>query len=220
MVIVLPVVGGLLVGQITYYFAREAKGHGVPEVMDAIYRRGSIIRRRVAGAKTVASACTIGSGGSAGMEGPIIQIGAAIGSTAGQYLDVPRRQMNILVACGVSAGIAAIFNAPIAGVLFALEIFLRDFSFRTFSPVVFSSVISCSVTHAIRFQDAAIFEVSISPRRVGGLPARRTRGPGTSAVSHPGRPLARRGPSCSSKLSIGRRTCSTPCGSPRRCTRL
>jgi len=160
MVVLLPTLGGLLVGHITYFFAREAKGHGVPEVMDAMYRKGGEIRPRVAGAKAVASALTIGSGGSAGMEGPIIQIGAAIGSSTGHYLRIPRRQMGILVACGVSAGIAAIFNAPIAGVLFALEIFLRDFSFRTFSPVVFASVISCSVMHALRSQDTAIFEVA------------------------------------------------------------
>ncbi len=159
MLIVLPTVGALAVGHITHYFAREAKGHGVPEVMDALYRRGGKIRGRIAAAKAVASALTIGSGGSAGTEGPIIQIGAAIGSRVGQFFNIHRRQMGIVVACGVSAGIAAIFNAPIAGVLFALEIFLRDFSFRTFSPVVFSSVISCSIMHGLRQEDVAIFEV-------------------------------------------------------------
>ncbi len=159
MLVVLPAAGALLVGLITHYFAREAKGHGVPEVMDAIYRRGGVIRPRVAVAKAVASAFTIGSGGSAGTEGPIIQIGAAIGSTFGQLLHVTRRQMGVLVACGVAGGISAIFNAPIAGVLFALEIFLKDFSFRTFSPVVFSSVLSCSLTHALRPGDRGIFEL-------------------------------------------------------------
>ena len=157
MLVWLPMAGALLVGHITYYFAREAKGHGVPEVMDAIHRQGGVVRPRVAVAKAVASALTIGSGGSAGTEGPIIQIGAAIGSSFGQILRVKRSQMPVLVACGVAAGIAAIFNAPIAGVLFALEIFLRDFSFRTFSPVVFSSVLSCSVTHALMGEDKAIF---------------------------------------------------------------
>lgn len=159
MLIVLPSVGALFVGYIIHFFAREAKGHGVPEVMDAIYRKGSIIRPRVAGAKAISSALTIGSGGSAGTEGPIIQIGAALGSGIGQYLHIPRQQMSVVVACGVSAGIGAIFNAPIAGVMFALEIFLKDFSFRTFSPVVFSSVISCSIMHAIRGEDVALFEV-------------------------------------------------------------
>ncbi len=159
MVIVLPTVGALAVGYLTHYLAREAKGHGVPEVMDALYRKGGEIRPRVAGVKAIASALTIGSGGSAGTEGPIIQIGAAIGSSVGQYFNVQPRQRGVMVACGVSAGIGAIFNAPIAGVLFALEIFLRDFSFRTFSPVVFASVISCSVMHALRKEDVAIFEV-------------------------------------------------------------
>lgn len=159
MLVVLPAAGGLAVGLITRFFAREAKGHGVPEVLDALYRCGGEIRPRVSSAKAVASALTIGSGGSAGTEGPIIQIGAAIGSSLGQYLRIPRRQMGVVVGCGVSAGIAAIFNAPIAGVLFALEIFLRDFSFRTFSPIVFSSVISCTVIHWLRSQDVAIFEV-------------------------------------------------------------
>ena len=160
MLVILPAIGALAVGMITRYFAREAKGHGVPEVMDAMYRRGGVIRPRVSLAKAVASALTIGSGGSAGTEGPIIQIGAAIGSSFGQLFNVTRRQMNVLVACGVAGGIAAIFNAPIAGVLFALEIFLKDFSFRTFSPVVFASVLSCSITHALRVGDRAIFEIA------------------------------------------------------------
>ncbi|MHC4234571.1 MAG: chloride channel protein [Planctomycetota bacterium] len=164
MLILLPALGALAVGFIVRYFAREAKGHGVPEVMDAIHRHGGVIRPRVSLAKAVASALTIGSGGSAGTEGPIIQIGAAIGSTFGQLLRVTRRQMGVLVACGVAGGIAAIFNAPIAGVLFALEIFLRDFSFRTFSPVVFASVLSCSVTHYIRPEDVGIFEVATLQR--------------------------------------------------------
>ncbi len=158
MLIAVPVIGGLAVGFIIQHFAREAKGHGVPEVMDAIYRRGAIIRRRVSVAKAVASALTIGSGGSAGTEGPIVQIGAAIGSSFGQLLGIKRNQMNTLVACGVAGGIAAIFDAPVAGVLFALEIFLRDFSFKTFSPIVFASVISASLTHALRPGTGGIFE--------------------------------------------------------------
>ena len=120
MLIVLPTVGALAVGHITHFFAREAKGHGVPEVMDAMYRKGSHIRPRVSAAKAVASALTIGSGGSAGTEGPIVQIGAAVGSSIGRFLHMQRRQMDIMVACGVAAGIGAIFNAPVAGVLYAL----------------------------------------------------------------------------------------------------
>ena len=171
MLVLLPAAGALLVGFMTYYWAAEARGHGVPEVMDAIHRRDGIIRPRVAIIKAVASALTIGSGGSAGTEGPIIQIGAAIGSGFGQWLKVHRRQMGVLVACGAAAGIASIFNAPIAGVLFALEIFLRDFSFRSFSPVVFSSVLSCSTTHYLQSRFAAegaeIDRAIFSVERVG-----------------------------------------------------
>ncbi len=159
MLLLLPAGGGLAAGCLTFFLAREAKGHGVPEVMDALQRSGGRIRPRVAVVKALSSAFTIGSGGSAGMEGPIVQIGAAIGSGTGQLTGVPRGQMGILVASGVAAGISAIFNAPIAGVLFALEVFLREFSFRTFSPVVFSSVISCTIMHSLRLEDAAIFDV-------------------------------------------------------------
>jgi CIC family chloride channel protein len=160
MLIIVPMLGALMCGLITQFFSSEARGHGVPEVMDAMYRKGGTIRPRVALAKSVASVLTIGSGGSAGTEGPIVQIGAAIGSSVGQALGMQRHHMNTLVACGVAAGIAAIFNAPIAGVLFALEIFLRDFSFKTFSPIVFASVISTSITHALRPDDGGIFEVA------------------------------------------------------------
>jgi len=155
--ILLPVLGALLVGLITYFFAREAKGHGVPEVMDAIVSKNSRIRPRVAVAKAVSSALTIGSGGSAGTEGPIIQIGAALGSTAGQFFQINRTNMPVLVACGTAAGISAIFHAPIAGVLFALEIFLRELNFKTFSPVLIASVISSVVVVAVMGTDTAIF---------------------------------------------------------------
>ncbi len=157
MLIVLPGTGALLVGVITFLFAREAKGHGVPEVMDAIARRDGLIRKRVALAKAVASALTIGSGGSAGTEGPIIQIGAAIGSTSGRVFQVARHNMPVIVGCGAAAGISAIFHAPIAGVLFALEIFLRELNFKTFSPVMIASVVSSVVVYGILGANDAIF---------------------------------------------------------------
>ncbi|MBW2675488.1 MAG: chloride channel protein, partial [Deltaproteobacteria bacterium] len=102
-----PVVGGLLVGLIVYFLAREAKGHGVPEVMEAVALKGGIIRKRVVLVKSIASAISIGSGGSAGREGPIVQIGAAIGSSFGQILKVSADRMRTLVGCGAAAGIAA-----------------------------------------------------------------------------------------------------------------
>ncbi|MBN2375192.1 MAG: chloride channel protein [Sedimentisphaerales bacterium] len=155
--VILPAVGALFVGLITYFFAREAKGHGVPEVMDAIARRDGRIRPRVALAKAVSSALTIGSGGSAGTEGPIIQIGAALGSAFGQFFKVANHNMPVLVGCGAAAGISAIFHAPIAGVLFALEIFLRQLNFRTFSPVLMASVTSSVVVKAMLGSNEAIF---------------------------------------------------------------
>jgi len=144
----IPLVGGLIVGPIVYKFAVEAKGHGVPEVMDAVARRGGIIRPRVALAKAVASAICIGSGGSAGREGPIVQIGSAIGSTIGQLFKMSAGRVRILVGCGAAAGISAVFNAPIAGVIFSLEIILGDFAVRTFSPVLISSVVASIVSRA------------------------------------------------------------------------
>ena len=141
-----PVIGGLIVGPLVYFFAREAKGHGVPEVMEAIALKGGVIRKRVVVVKTLASAICIGSGGSVGREGPIVQIGSAVGSTLGQFMKVSADRMRILVGCGAAAGIAATFNAPIAGSMFALEIVLGDFGLATFSPIVISSVVATAVS--------------------------------------------------------------------------
>jgi CIC family chloride channel protein len=144
--VVAPAVGGIFVGPLVYFVAREAKGHGVPEVMESIVVRGGVIRPRVVVVKAVASAITIGSGGSVGREGPIVQIGSALGSTIGQFLGVSTRQIRTLVGCGAAAGIAAAFNAPIAGALFAVEILLGDFGVPQFSPIVISSVVATVVS--------------------------------------------------------------------------
>jgi CIC family chloride channel protein len=137
-----PAVGGLIVGPLVYLLAREAKGHGVPEVMDACANLGGRIRPRVAAVKILASAVSIGTGGSVGREGPIVQIGSAVGSSAGQLFGFSGERLKVLVATGAAAGIAATFNAPIAGVLFAIEIILGRGSVRTFSPLVVGSVIA------------------------------------------------------------------------------
>jgi len=146
---VIPLLGGLLVGPIVYKYASEAKGHGVPEVMNAVARLGGIIRPRVAAAKTIASAICIGSGGSAGREGPIVQIGSAIGSTIGQMFRMSGDRVKILVGCGAAAGISSVFNAPIAGVFFSLEIILGNYAITTFSPVILSSVVASVVTRSV-----------------------------------------------------------------------
>ena len=141
-VIWVPALGGLIVGPLVYFFAREAKGHGVPEVMEAVAVRGGVMRTRVVVVKTLASALSIGSGGSVGREGPIVQIGAAIGSVMGQWLRVPPRQLRTFVGCGAAAGISATFNAPIAGALFAVEVIVGDFAVTQFSPIVISAVVA------------------------------------------------------------------------------
>jgi len=138
-VIFTPVVGGLLYGPLIALFAREARGHGVPEVMLAVAERGGRIRPRVAVVKSLASALCIGSGGSVGREGPIVQIGSALGSALGQLTRVPESRLRVLVACGAAGGISATFNAPIAGVFFGLELILRDFEADSFGVVVLSS---------------------------------------------------------------------------------
>jgi chloride channel protein, CIC family len=138
-VILVPVVGGLGVTFIVRTFAPEAKGHGVPEVMDAIYYRRGVIRPVVAVAKSLASALSIGSGAAVGREGPIIQIGSALGSTLGQVIRMSMGQRIILVAAGAGAGIAATFNTPIGGVLFATELMLPEISVNTFLPVAIAT---------------------------------------------------------------------------------
>ena len=143
-----PAIGGAFVGPLVYFLAREAKGHGVPEVMNAVAMEGGIIRKRVVVIKTLASAMCIGSGGSVGREGPIVQIGSAIGSSLGQILRVTDDEMRILVGCGAAAGIAATFNAPIAGAIFALEIVLADFALTTFTPIILSSVMATVVSRS------------------------------------------------------------------------
>jgi CIC family chloride channel protein len=146
-VVFVPALGGLAVGAITRWFAPEAKGHGVPEVMEAVAKRGGIIRPRVVVAKAVASGLSIASGGSVGREGPIVQIGSAIGSTVGQILRVGPRRMRTLVGCGAAAAVAATFNAPVAGALFAVEVILGDFGVPQFSPIVIASVAATVVSH-------------------------------------------------------------------------
>ncbi len=147
-VVAAPVVGGLIYGPLIHLFAPEARGHGVPEVMFAVAERGGRIRPQVAVVKSLASALCIGSGGSVGREGPIVQIGSALGSTLGQLSRVPESRLRILVACGAAGGISATFNAPIAGVFFGLELILRDFEAESFGVVVLSSFVADIVGRA------------------------------------------------------------------------
>ncbi len=146
-IVVLPALGGLLIGPIVTRFARETRGQGVSDVMLAIETAGSRIRARVAPTMAVTTALTIGSGGAAGRQGPIVQIGAGIGSTVAQALRLSNDNMRLLVACGVAGGVAAAFNAPIAGVFFALEVVLRSITTRNFGVVMIASL-AATVTAA------------------------------------------------------------------------
>ena len=160
-VIFVPAVGGLIVGCIIYFTKTgETKGHGVPEVMEAVWREGGRIRPRVAAVKVFASSICLGSGGSAGREGPIVQIGSSIGSTAAQLFRLPEDLIKTLVACGAAAGISATFNAPIGGIFFALEVILG----RVVSPrlgfVALSSVVADLIAHTF-LGDFRTFEVPV-----------------------------------------------------------
>jgi CIC family chloride channel protein len=146
--LLVPAIGGLVVGPLVHFLAPEAEGHGVPEVIEAVTMRGGRIRKRVATIKSLASALTIGTGGSVGREGPVVQIGAALGSTLGQLLRLPAEQLKTLAACGAAGGIAAVFNAPIAGAFFALEVITGNFAMPSFSPVILSSVMATVVSRA------------------------------------------------------------------------
>jgi chloride channel protein, CIC family len=143
--VVIPVLGGIIYGPLIYRYAREARGHGVPEVMVAVAENGGRIRPQVSVVKAVASALCIGTGGSVGREGPIVQIGSALASSFGQWARMPENRMRILVACGAAGGIAATFNAPITGVFFGVEIILREFSIEAMFTVMLSAMIADAV---------------------------------------------------------------------------
>ena len=145
--ILIPAIGGAIVGPLVYYFTREAKGHGVPEVMEALKLRGGKIRPRVVVIKSLASSVCITSGDSVGREGPIAQIVSALGSFVGQVLKLSEDHLRTLLACVAAGGIAATFNTPIAGAIFALEVLLRRFSSVYFGAVVISAVTADVIAH-------------------------------------------------------------------------
>lgn len=149
MLVVIPATGGLVVGVLSRYVFRAREGHGVTDVIESVIRTSGFQKPLIAVEKIFTSAITIGTGGSAGAEGPIVQIGAAISSGVGQVFQVARQHMPILIACGAAAGISSIFNAPFGGVLFALEVILQDFSLRSITPVVLASVVAQITTRGL-----------------------------------------------------------------------
>jgi chloride channel protein, CIC family len=145
-VIVIPAIGILLASMLTRRLAPEARGHGVPEVMYAVVEDGGRIRPVVAFVKLIASALTIGSGGSAGTAGPIIQMGAGFGSSVAQIFKLSPREVVILVGAGVASSVAATFNAPIGGLFFAIELILPEYSLMTIMPLVIASIVATHLT--------------------------------------------------------------------------
>ena len=148
-----PAIGGLIVGPLVTYIVQEARGHGVPEVIEALVFKKGTIRFRVAPLKALISAICIGSGGSAGREGPIVQIGASFGSSLGNYLELSPEKVKTLLGAGAAAGIAGTFNAPLAGVVFSMEVLLKKFELSNFSPLVVAAVTGTAVAN-ILFGDA------------------------------------------------------------------
>src|SRR5271165_210189 len=144
-VILVPVVGGLIVGVMAKYGSSKIKGHGIPEAMEAVLTNRSRIAPRVAILKPISAAIAIGTGGPFGAEGPIIQTGGAIGSLVGQVLHTTAVERKVLLACGAAAGMSATFNTPIAGVILAIELLLFEFKSRSFIPLVIASTLATAV---------------------------------------------------------------------------
>lgn len=144
-VILIPPVGGLLVGLLIYFLEPTLKGHGIPEAMEAVLFGHSRMRLRVAILKPLATAFAIGTGGPFGAEGPIIQTGGAIGSLLGQALRLTPYNRRVLLACGAAAGMAATFTAPLAGILVAIELLLFELRARSFIPVALASAVATGV---------------------------------------------------------------------------
>jgi len=144
-----PAVGGLIVGWIAIKAAPDSAGEGVPLVIESVAKKGGMLNPFLSVTKLVTSAVSIGSGGAGGREGPVIAIGGAIGSSIGQMFKLNEEQMKSLVGCGAAAGLAAVFNAPIGGALFAMEVVIGSFNMQTFSPIIISSVFGTFVSRTI-----------------------------------------------------------------------
>ena len=144
-VILIPVIGGLIVGMMAKYGTSKSKGHGIPEAMEAVLVNRSRIEPRVALLKPLSAALAIGTGGPFGAEGPIIQTGGALGSLVGQILHTTAVERKTLLACGAAAGMSATFNTPIAGVIIAIELLMFEFKSRSFIPLVVASTLATEV---------------------------------------------------------------------------
>jgi H+/Cl- antiporter ClcA len=157
-VIVVPVIGGLLIGLMAKYGSPKIRGHGIPEAMEAVLTSNSRIEAKVAILKPISAAVGIGTGGPFGAEGPIIQTGGAFGSLVGQLVSTTASERKVLLACGAGAGLAAMFNAPITGALLAIELLLFEFQARSFIPLMLANALAIAVRLKL-FGDETMFEV-------------------------------------------------------------
>ncbi len=168
--ILMPVVGGALVGLMSKYGTDQIQGHGLPEALEAVVSNNSRIPGKVAIWKPLSAAIVIGTGGPFGAEGPIIQTGGAVGSFVGQILKTTESERRILLACGSAAGLAATFGTPISGVVMAIEILLFEFRTRSFIPLVIASSLATAVRFQI-MQSGAMFPIrSLNFEFTGALP--------------------------------------------------
>ena len=158
-VIVVPVLGGIVVGFMAKYGSSKIKGHGIPEAMEAVLTNRSRIQPRVAILKPISAAIAIGTGGPFGAEGPIIQTGGALGSLIGQIVHTTAAERKVLLACGAAAGMSATFNTPIAGVILAIELLLFEFKSRSFIPLVIASTLATAV-HLQLLGSGPMFQVA------------------------------------------------------------
>jgi len=154
-----PAIGGLIIGPVIAYVVKEARGHGVPEVMEAAAKKEGKMRFRIVPLKAIVSAICIGSGGSAGREGPIVQIGSAFGSSVGKFLKLSTEKTKALLGAGAAAGIAGTFNAPLAGVIFSIEVILRNIRLRFLSAIVVASVVGVAVANIFLDRFYAVFTI-------------------------------------------------------------
>ncbi len=167
-VLLVPAAGGLLAGGLCWWLAPEAEGHGTDAVIRAFHRAGGVIRKRVIAVKAVASALTIGTGGSAGQEGPVAQVGAGVGSMIGEFLKLPARDRRLFVLAGATAGVGAMFTAPLGGALLMAEVPYRksDFEGDALIPCIISSIVAYATFTTVTGKTRAI---ELPPEVLAGL---------------------------------------------------
>lgn len=159
-VIVVPVIGGIIVGLMALYGSKAIRGHGIPEAMEQILTNKSRIKPSITFLKPVSSAVSIGTGGPFGAEGPIIATGGAFGSTLGQLLKISHYERKVLLAAGATAGMSAIFGSPIAGIFLAIELLLFEFSPRSIIPVALACITGAAGHHLL-FESGPVFPMPV-----------------------------------------------------------